>query len=66
MSRDEIVSAMTDAGLVSPRVLPVLLRNGTRVFDLYAGETTQRVTTRVPVDANKKAVTAAIDTLRPA
>ena len=60
--------AMTEAGLVNPRVIPHLLRGGNKAFDLFCGPETERRTERIITGkhsvADKKLVATAIEALK--
>lgn len=64
MTRDDILSQMTDAGLTRPRVMLSKLRDNSLVFDLYAGEGDDRRTVRVPRKAEPADVAKAIEGLK--
>lgn len=71
MDKDAIRAAMDEAGLLRPRVMLVRLRDGSHVFDLYAGPPDQRRIERVraaaglPTTADADEVAAMIDVMTP-
>lgn len=64
MDKDEVKTAMAEAGLIAPKVLPMRLRDGRMVFDLWAGPPGLRRTQRVSTDAAPEQIDAAIAALQ--